>query len=99
MSFSNDEVSGVYTFLRSTPEAHLKEMLVSGPLSEVHFRLLVKIAKSCSEPDFVAGFEGESFPGVRLKPPEIKIQEGFWAVCKERLSSLGFLSPPNAQAA
>lgn len=99
MSYSNDEVSGVYTFLRSTPESHLKNMLMGSRVSEVHFKLLVKLARTCSESDFVSAFEAESFPGVRLKAPEIKIQESFWSDCKEQLVTLGLLSTANAQAA
>ncbi len=98
MSFSNDEVSGVHTFLKSTPESHLKNMLVSGPLTDIHFKLLVKLARTCSEADFISAFESESFGSVRLKSPEIKIQENFWPVCKGQLSTLGLLSA-NVKAA
>lgn len=96
MSVSNDEVSGVYTFLKSTPEVHLKSMLVDDALTDSHFKLLIKMARSCTEADFISAFESESFGGLRLKAPEIKIQESFWAICKVKFSTLGLLSSTQA---
>jgi len=90
--YSDQDIIGVLGFLKSTPESSLRKMLVSGELSDVHFRLLMKIAKQGPEADFVSSFQGDSLPKLRLSPAEIKIKEHFWKVCKAKLAGTGLLS-------
>ena len=90
--YSDEAISGVYGLLKSTPEGGLRKMLMSGELTEVHFRLLMKIAKGCSEADFITSFKEEKLPTMRYSPAESKIKEHFWKICKNKFSSLGLLS-------
>lgn len=90
--YTDQDISGVLSFIQSTPEGNLRKMLVGADLTEVHFRLLLKVAKGGSEADFISAFQAETLPKIRLSPAEIKIKEGFWGVCKKKLGSLGLLS-------
>lgn len=90
--FSKDDIVGVCGYLNSTPESVLRKMMVSGPLTETHFRLLLKLAKGGSEEDFVSAFESENFGKVKLQTPEVKIKEFFWPICKKKLGEMGLLS-------
>ncbi len=90
--YSNEAIAGVHSLLNSTPESGLRKMLVGGELTEVHLRLLLKVAKGPSEADFIAAFNDEKLPSMRYSPAETKIKEHFWKVCKSKLSSIGLLS-------
>lgn len=89
---SESDVASVYGFLNNTPEGSLRKMLIGGPLTEVHLRLLLKLAKNSSESDFVAAFNNETLPNMRYSPAETKIKENFWKICKDKLSAMGLLS-------
>lgn len=89
---SNEAISGVYSLLNSTPEGGLRKMLVGGEFAEVHFRLLMKMAKGPSEADFISSFNAETLPAMRYSPAEIKVKETFWKICKNKFSSLGLLN-------
>lgn len=90
--YSDQDVSGVLEFIKSTPESSLRKMLMAGEMTEVHFRLLMKIAKQGAESDFVAAFQSDTLPKLRLNPAEIKIKEHFWKVCKQKLAATGLLN-------
>lgn len=97
--YSNEDIASVHGFLKSTPEGSLRKMLVGGNLSDVHFRLLLKIARNCTDGDFASAFNSETLPPMRLSPGEIKAKEGFWGVCKAKLNEMGLLSLNNKKAA
>jgi hypothetical protein len=90
--YSDQDVIGVLGFIKSTPESSLRKMLVNGELTEVHFRLLMKMAKQGAESEFVSVFQAETLPKMRLSPAEIKIKENFWPICKSKLAGTGLLN-------
>ena len=65
-------------------------MLVGGELTEAHFRVLLKVAKGCSETDFISAFNNENLP-VRLSPKEKKVADSLWGICKGKLADVGLL--------
>lgn len=88
--YSQNDISGVYSFLKSTGEGNLRKMLVNGPLTEVHFRVLLKIAKGVDESKFIEAFNNEGIP-VKLSPKEKPVKETFWPTCKAKLAEVGLL--------
>lgn len=94
--FSHDDVSGVYSFIKSTPESHLRKMLVAGDLTELHFKLLLKLGKHGSEESFIQSCQNEGFEGLRLNAQEIGIKEKFWPVCWSKFVSMGLLQKAKA---
>ena len=97
---SNDNIVDLMSYLKMTPEGSLRKMLVSGPLSEAHFRLLMKLAKNSSEADFISAFEKEELPKMKLSPDEHKIKENFWGPCKQAFMTMGLLGQsPEKQVA
>lgn len=96
--YSNNDISGVYSFLNSTPEGQLRKMLVGGKLTEPHFRLLIKMSKTCKENDFIDMFSAEGFDKVTVTPRETPLKENFWPICKGSLEGLGLLSLTKAAA-
>lgn len=96
--YSNNDVSGVYSFLNSTPEGQLRKMLVSGKLTEAHFRLLLKMAKHGKEADFIDMFMADGFDKVTVAPRETPLKEFFWSICKDKLEGMGLLSLSKAAA-
>lgn len=89
---SNEAISTVYSLLTNTPESGLRKMLAGGDLTEVHFKLLMKIAKGANETDFIGLFNDEKLPTMRFSPAESKIKEHFWKICKTKMTSLGLLN-------
>lgn len=96
--YSNNDVSGVYSFLNTTPEGQLRKMLVGGKLTEPHFRLLLKMSKNCKETDFIEMFLSDTFDKVTVTPRENPLKEFFWPICKEKLEGMGLLSLTKAAA-
>ncbi len=75
-------------------------MLVDGKMTEVHFRLLVKIAKSTGHEEFKNCYEKKDFPKIRMSAAETAIKETFWDICSAVLQSRGLIgSTPLPQAA
>lgn len=89
--YSNDDLTGLQNYLKQTPEGGLRKMLVAGKLTETHFRLLMKIAKGCSEADFISAFNDESLPKMKFSPAENQIRDSFWPPCKAAFVSMGLL--------
>ncbi len=90
--YSNEAISAVHGLLNTTPEGGLRKMLIGGDFTDIHFRILIKVAKGPSETDFIASFNEEKLPTMRYSPAENKIKEHFWKICKAKFSSLGLLS-------
>lgn len=89
--YSAQDYAGVYSFLKSTPEGHLRKMLVGGPFSDLHFKLVLKLARGSSEEIFVQSALEDKFGTLRLNGPELGIKENFWKICGEKFTSLGLL--------
>ena len=89
--YTNDDVTNLIGFLKQTPEGSLRKMLVTGDLTEAHFRILMKLAKGGPESDFVDAFQNDSMAKLRLSPKETPLRDNFWSICKGKLISLGLL--------
>jgi hypothetical protein len=97
---SQYDIPGLYQFLLHTPEQGLRKMLVDNkPMSEVHFNLLMKVVKTCTEESFSNHFEKADFPKVKMGPAETKLKAKFWADCTACFNSRGLLSPAQKAAA
>ncbi|MCB0394226.1 MAG: hypothetical protein KDD25_06685 [Bdellovibrionales bacterium] len=90
--YSNEDVASVYGFLNNTPEGSLRKMLVDKEFTEVHFRLMMKMAKNSSEADFIEAFQNESFPKFSMSANELKVKEKVWDLGKRKLASMGLLN-------
>jgi hypothetical protein len=90
--YSNEDIKMLHGFLKSTGEGNLKKMLVGGKMTEVHLRMLLKVARAVPEADFITLFETDAFPKVKMNGPEQAIKEGFWAVIGEACCKVGLLT-------
>ncbi|HVK62776.1 MAG TPA: hypothetical protein VM432_14560 [Bdellovibrionales bacterium] len=90
--YSHEDLKMLHGFLKSTGEGNLKKMLVGGKMTEVHLRVLLKIARAVSEDDFIKHCEADDFPKVKFSPPETAIKEGFWPVACEACCKVGLLT-------
>ncbi len=96
--YSQNDVSGVHSFLNSTPEGSLRKMLMGGDMTDGHFRLLHKMAKTCNETEFVDMFMNENFGKIKMSSKENLMKEHFWMICKKKLEGTGLLSLSKAAA-
>lgn len=96
--YSQNDVSGVHSFLNSTPENNLRKMLMGGEMTDNHFRLLHKMAKTCNETEFVEMFMNETFGKIKMSSKENLMKERFWMICKNKLEGMGLLSLSKAAA-
>lgn len=96
--YSVDDLASVHGFLRSTPEAHLKKMMCFGDFSEVHFKLVLKLARGCSEDDFVQAATNDSFATLRLNASELQLKETFWPSCFKKWLGMGLIQAAKAAA-
>lgn len=94
--YSHDELRSLHGFIKATGEGNLKKMVVGGSMTEAHLRMLVKVARSVSEDEFVTHFESDSFPKVKFSGAEIGLKEGFWAICGEGFERVGLLTKSKA---
>lgn len=93
--YSAEELKSLHGFIRSTGEGNLKKMMVGGRMTEVHLRMLIKIARGCNEADFVTHFGVGTFPGfpqVKFAPAETAIKETCYGVFAEACTKLGLIS-------
>ena len=90
--YSESELTSVYEFLRSTPEGSLKKMMVSGKMSDAHFRILMKVARACPAPEFIQHANGNGFPRIKLSSQEMPLKETLWPIALEKCVELGLLS-------
>ncbi len=95
---SPEEIATLYTFLKQTSESHLRKMLVQGRLNEIHFSLLMKTLRQCSESEFVTHFQNETFPKIKMNAGEIAIKEQVWSLCVGSFLSLGLIQKAVAAA-
>lgn len=89
--YTQDDAVNVCGFIKNTPEGSLRKMLVSGPLTDQHFRLLVKLAKGGPEADFTDAFLNESMGKLKLNGKELALKETFWPICKSKMEALGLI--------
>ena len=94
--YTQDDAMNVCGFIKNTPEGSLRKMLVSGPLTDQHFRLLTKLAKGGPEPEFVDAFLNENMGKLKLNGKELALKENFWPICKSKLESLGLITAAKA---
>ena len=79
--------------MKSTGEGNLKKMLCNGKMTEVHLRLLIKIARALKDDEFATHAAADTFPKVKLGAPEIAIKEGFWKIALEAAAKVGLVTP------
>lgn len=96
---SHDELKSLHGFLRSTGEGNLKKMLVGGRMSEVHLRVLLKVARTVSEDEFCTLWEAGGFPKLKMSPAESALKENFYSVCGEACAKVGLISAQAAKKA
>lgn len=95
---SQYDTNSLHEFLIHTPEAGLRKMLVDrNKLTDVHFNLLIKVARGCNAEQFAEHFEKQDLPKLRLGPAETKIKEKFWNDCVSLLLERGLLQPAGVQ--
>ncbi len=90
--YTNDDITNLVGFIKQTPESSLRKMMVLGPLTDAHFRILMKLAKGGPEADFVDAFQNESMGKLRLSPKEAPLKDAFWGICKAQFQTMGLLS-------
>lgn len=94
--YSSDDLKSLHGFLRATGEGNLKKMLVGGKMTEVHLRMLLKVARAVKDDEFATHCEADTFPKVKFSPPEAALKEGFWGVCTEACAKVGLITATGA---
>lgn len=87
------DVPNLFNFLLHTPESGLRKMLVEKNFSDVHFNLMLKIVRCCSEAQFQEHFEKQDYPKMKFSPAEQKLREKFWGECMKVWDNRGLLTP------
>ena len=90
--YSNEDILGIISFIKSTPEGNLIKMLKDQDMTETHVRLLVKLAKNSKDDDFIKSFTDELVPNIKLNNNEHGIKEKFWGVAKRKLIMMGLIT-------
>lgn len=90
--FSNDDILGIISFIKATPEGNLIRMLKDSEMTETHVRLLIKLAKNSKDEDFVKSFNDELVPHIKLNNNEHAVKEMFWPIAKRKLINMGLIS-------
>lgn len=96
--YSNEDILGIVSFVKSTPEGNLIRMLKDQDMTETHVRLLIKLAKNSKDDVFVKSFTDELVPNIKMNNNEHAIKDKFWGVAKRKLSNMGLLVPQKAAA-
>jgi hypothetical protein len=96
--YSNEDILGIVSFIKSTPEGNLIRMLKDQEMTETHVRLLIKLAKNSKDDDFVKSFTDEVVPSIKMNNNEHAVKEKFWATAKRKLTSMGLITPQKAAA-
>lgn len=92
LMYTNDSISGLCNFLKTTPENALKKMFVAGDFTDGHLRLILKVCRAAPEAEFMTYFNDEKLPQMfKLSPGEKKAQENFWPVCKKKFEQMGLI--------
>ena len=87
--FSNEDILGIVSFIKTTPEGNLIKMLKDQEMTETHVRLLIKLAKNSKDEAFVKSFTDELVPNIKMNNNEHNIKEKFWGVAKRKLINMG----------
>lgn len=90
--YSDQDLFSLYDFLRATPEAHLKKMMVSPKMTEAHLRVLLKIVRGSSQQDFVRLVQSADIPKMKLTAVEVAVKETLWQVSLDTCAQLGLLT-------
>ena len=97
---SQYDYAGLYQFLLHTPEQGLRKMLVDQKsFTDVHFNLMLKVVRGCTEADFCTHAEKSDYPKIKMGASEQKIKEKFWSDLTTLCSSRGLLGPAQKAAA
>lgn len=96
--YSESELMSVYDFCKQTPEGSLKKMLVSGRMTEAHFRVFLKVVRAVSGADFVQMANNGNLPKIKLNAQEMALKETLWGICLSKCEELGLLSKAVAAA-
>lgn len=95
---SQYDTKTLHEFIMQTPESGLRKMLVDKVrMTDIHFNLLLKVARGCSFEQFEEHFTKATFPRLRFGPAEEKIKEKFWKDCEAVFLDRGILQPSQAQ--
>lgn len=92
--FSHDELATLYGFLKSTSEGNLRKMVLGGQMTEAHFKMLMKVVRATTEPEFIQCFEAASYPKIKFTLPEHGLKEALWPICAAAFERVGLLSSP-----
>lgn len=90
------ELEGLHQFLRNTAEGNLRKMMVSGRMTEVHLRILLKVARAGSASEFVGWVNSEGFPKMKMSEAEHGVRETFWPVALAACAGLGLIGNQKA---
>lgn len=90
--YSQDELVGLYDFLKNTGEGNLKKMLVGPKFTDAHFRVLMKAVRGCKDSEFADHLLNNTLPKIKLNGPELALKETFWGAACEAFSALGLLN-------
>ena len=90
--YSPEELQSLHQFLKSTGEGNLKNMLCGGKMTEVHLRVLLKVARNSKPEEFSQHWEAATFPKVKFAPAESALKETCYPVFAEACSKVGLLT-------
>lgn len=89
----NYDIEGLFQFLSETPEKGLRKMLVDSNFTEMHFNILMKVVRNCTQGEFCSIYGSQDFPKMRFNDKELKIKEKFWKEAQSCFLQRGILSP------
>jgi hypothetical protein len=90
--YSDSDLMSVYDFLRNTPEGHLRKMMVAGKMSNDHFMILMKVARSCSGEEFAKHAIAGDFPKMKSNAKEAPFKDSLWPIALGKFQELGLLA-------
>lgn len=96
--YSESDLMSVYDFCKQTPEGSLKKMMISGKMTEAHFRIFLKIVRAVPGAEFVQIANSGTIPKIKLNAQEMALKETLWGVCLSKCEELGLLSKMAAAA-
>lgn len=94
--YSNEDILGIVSLIKTTPEGSLIKMLKDSEMTETHVRLLIKLAKNSKDDDFIKSFNDEVVPKIKMNNNEHDIKEKFWDVAKRKLVNMGLITVQKA---
>lgn len=97
--YSTEEIKSLHGFIKATGEGNLKKMMMSGTMTDVHVNMLVKVARACSEDEFVTHWDAGTFPKVKFSANESALKEKCYGVWAEACAKVGLLTLTAAKKA